>query len=199
MIKSTRLNTACLFHDVNQWDETETRNMCTIYSMFVNAKYNWVIKDFTEDDIKTIAKKQSEIWEFGYNWGAYTEHSNRAFLDYLDSKGIEYTCVSTKDDTKAYNWIERGYAVAVWIKVNTLFADDRKDWKLDLMDYPKYKWDQGHITNFIKWTARGTFENSTDIWKESCLDSYFTKTSIFDCDIKKVLKEIDQPTKFIIY
>ncbi len=197
MIKSTRLNKACLFHDVNQWDEKLTRNMCTIYGMFINAKYNGVIKDFTEEEIITIAKKQSDKWEFDYSKWAYTIHSNQAVLDYFDSKGIEYTCITTKDDSEAYEWIKRGYSVWTWIKVNKEYFNDRKDGALDLEDYSKYKGTIWHFTNFIKWTQRG--EKISDDWKEMCLDSYFTTNSTYKCDIKKVLKELDQPTKYIIY
>jgi len=167
--------------------------------MFINAKYNGVIKDFTEEEIITIAKKQSDKWEFNYSKWAYTIHSNNAVLDYFDSIGVEYTCETTKDDSVALEWISRGYSVWIWIKVNKEYFNDRKDGSLDLEDYSKYKGTQWHFTNVIKWTARGKFKGSSDIGKEMFLDSYFTTNSTYKCDIKKVLKELDQPTKYIIY
>lgn len=197
-LKSNKLNKSCLFHSVNQWDETLTRMMCTIYGQFINAKYNGVIKDFTEDEIIKIAEDQYKKWLFDYNKWAYTKHSNQAVLDYFDSKGIEYTCISTTDDTEALEWIERWYAVGVGISVNSVFLEDKKDGRLDLSDYTKYKGNIGHFTNLIKWTCRWEF-NCEENWKEMFLDSYFTNDSTYECDIKKVLKHIDQETKYIIF
>lgn len=198
MFKTTRLNRACLFHDVNQWDEKLTSYMCTIYWMFINAKYNWVITDFSEDEIIAIAESQAAIWKFDYNKWAFTIDSNKAVLDYFDSKGIEYTCLSTTNDTEVIEWVERWYAVGTWIKINSTFLEDKKDWKLDLEDYSKYIWGIGHFTNLIQWTARGEFTWS-DNGKEMFLDSYFTDNSTYECDIDKVLKELDQNTKYIIF
>lgn len=197
MIKSTKLNKACNFHDLNQSLEKETKMVCTIAWMFINAKYNWVIVDVTMDEIKAIAKSQSEKGQFDYDDGAYTIYSNQAVLEYFDSKGVEYTCITTKDDTEVLNWIERGYSVWIGISANKDFFNDRKDWKVDWIDYSKFKWNIGHFTNFIKWTCRGKFDCS-DNGKEMCLDSYFVTNSTYECDIKKVLQELDQPTKYII-
>jgi len=195
MLKSTRKNRACLFHDLNQWLEKETKMFCTILWMFINAKYNGVIWNFTMDEVKAIAKSQNLQWEFDYKNWAYTKDSNDAFLEYLDSKGIEYNCLVTKDDTEVLEWIERWYAVWIGIWVNNKFLNDRKDGKIDWFDYSEFKWNIGHFCNFAKWTARWTI---TD-WKEMCIDSYFVTNSTYDCDIKKVLQEIDQSTKYIIF
>ena len=197
MIKSTRLNRACLFHDKNQGLERETKMVCTIMGMFINAKYNGVIDSFTMDEIKAIAKLQEEKGQFDYDDWAYTIYSNQAVLEYFDSKGIEYNCFRTKDDTEVLDWIKRWYAVWVGISANKDFFKDRKDGKVDWIDYSKFKGTIGHFTNFIKWTQRG--EKVTEDGKEMCLDSYFVTNSTYECDIKKVLDQLDQPTKYIIY
>jgi len=53
-----KINKACKFNITNQYDEKITSYMCTIYSPFINAKYNGIIKDFTEDMIKEVAEIQ---------------------------------------------------------------------------------------------------------------------------------------------
>lgn len=198
MFKSTKQNTACLFHDENQGLDKLSQMICTIIWQFINAKYNGVIKDFTMDEVMDLVKSQEEKWEFSYTEGAYTSHSNKAFLEYLDSKGIQYTCETTTDDSVAYEWAERGFAVWVWIKVNDNYWQDRKDWTLELNDYSKYKGNIGHFSNYIIWTCRGEFD-CTDNGKEMCIDSYFVKNSTYECDIKKVLEQLDQNTKYILY
>ena len=193
-----KLNTSCLFHDVSQWDERITRNMCTIYYVFINAKYNWVIKDFTEDDIKTVAKSQADKGLFDYNKWAYTYHSTLAVIEYLKNKWITCNLFYTKRDSEVYDYLDRWYAVWVWLMINKKFIKDRADGSLDLSDYSMYQWSIWHATNLIKWTCRGKFD-CEDNGKEMFLDSYFTKNSTYTCDIKKVLENIDQATKYVIF
>ena len=197
MIKSTKLNRACLFHDKNQGLDKLSKMICTIIWMFINAKYNGVIESFTMDEVMAIVKSQEAKWEFDYKKWAYTKDSNKAFLEYLDSKGIEYTCETTTNDSVALEWISRGYAVWVGIGVNSNYWNDRKDWVLELEDYSKYKGNIWHFCNFIKWTCRWTFD-CWDNGNEMCLDSYFTDNSTYKCDIANVLQQLDQPTKYII-
>ena len=198
MHKDQKNNTACLFHDKNQWLDTLSQMICTIIWQFINAKYNGVIKYFTMLEVMNLAISQEEKGEFSYTNGAYTADSNKAFLEYLDSKGIEYTCDTTTDDSEAMEWIEKWYAVWVWISVNNNYWQDRKDWSLELNDYSKYKGSIWHFCNFIKWTCIGEFD-CWDNGKEYCLDSYFVESSTYECDIKKVLDQLDQNTKYIIY
>ena len=198
MQKDYKNNTACLFHDKNQWLDTLSYMICTIIWHFINAKYNWVIKDFTMVEVMGVVKSQEEKGEFSYTEWAYTSNSHNAFLEHLKSKGIECTSETTRDDSEAMEWIEKGYAVWVGISVNNNYWQDRKDWSLELSDYSKYKGSIWHFCNFIKWTCRGKFD-CWDNGKEYCLDSYFVESSTYECDIKKVLEQLDQPTKYIIY
>lgn len=189
-------NTACLFHDVNQWDEKLTKMMCTIYFGFINAKYNWVIKDFTEKEIKAVAEEQYEKGRFSYErWGRLNDGINAVF-DYLNSKWYTCNLTSLKNDREAKEWLERWYAVWLWISVDSKkFYQDKKDWKLDLLDYKWYKGNVWHATNLIKWTERGKIKN----WEEFFLDSYFWKSSIYKCDIDEVFEDIDMSTKRILH
>ena len=198
IVNSNELNTACNFHDVNQWDETITKQMCTRYAPFINAKYNWVIDSFTEEDIKEV----SEIWiangTFWYDKGWYWKNGVYDFQEWLlNKKWIRCTVLETKDDTEALDWHERGYAVLIWIEYNSEYKNDKKDGKVDWEDYSVFKWDIGHFTNTIKWTSRGQF-NGTDDWKEMILDSYFIEGSTYEVDTKKLFNSIDLPTKYVI-
>ena len=194
-----KLNTACLFHDVNQWDEEITKMMCTIYFGFINAKYNWIIKSFTEDDIKEVAKSQHEKWLFDYKKWGYLSHWIKAVYEWLNENWYSCNLSRTKDDIKVIDWLERWYSVWLWIKVDAAkFYQDKQDGKLDKDNYEDYKWNDGHATNLIIWTSRWTFSSSSD-WKEMFLDSYFTKSSTYECDINEVLEDIDMTTKYIIH
>jgi len=194
-----KLNKACFFHDVNQWDEEMTRMMCTIYFWFINAKYNWVIPEFTEDDIKEVAKTQHDKWLFSYeNWGKLSDWIF-AVYDRLNEKWYDCDIEWTKNDTEAKNRLKRWYAVWLGINVDaSIFYQDKLDWKLDATNYQDYKWDDGHATNIIIWTSRWTFSSESD-WKEMFLDSYFTKSSTYECNIDEVLQNVDMATKYIIH
>ena len=193
-----KTNKVCLFHDKNQGDEEITRMMCTIYFAFINAKYNGVIQEFTEDQIKEVAKRQYEKWEFDYQKWAYLSKSVNSVYDYIrNDMGIECSLGMTKLDSEALDWIERGFAVWIGIKVNNIFYNDKLDGKLDMADYQVYKWEMGHATNIIKWNCRGG--ECSDMGTEYILDSYFTKNSLYECNIKEVLEDIAMTTKYVIF
>lgn len=196
-IKSNKLNTDCLFHGVNQWDETLTRMMCTRYFAFINAKYNWVIKSFTEQDIKDCAEEDYNNWTFDYRDWWTLQSGAESVQEWLQvNKWVTCDLIVTTNDIEVYDYLDRGYAVWLWIAVNSLFYSDKKDWKLDLVDYVWYKWNIGHATNIIKWTCRGAFD-CTDNGNESILDSYFGKSATYKCNIKEILQDIDMNTKYI--
>lgn len=197
-INQDKLNTACNFHSVNQGDEKLTRMMCTIYAPFINARYNGVIKGFTEQDIKDVAEICNKKWTFSYTNGGYGSDWVYAFQEWLlKEQGIRCTVISTKDDTEALKWTERWYATLLGIKYNSYFAKDIKDGKIDTKDYKDLRWKNGHFTNVIKWTSRGEFNSSED-GKEMFLDSYFITNSTYECDLKEVFEDLDMPTKYII-
>ena len=192
-------NTACRFHDVNQNDENISKMMCTIYYAFINAKYNWVIKSFTEDGIKNLASRQFSLWKFSYENGWRLDYWLHAVIDYIKTDmGIECNLATFTKDSDLEDWLNRWFAVWIGIKVNKTFLQDKKDWKLDLLDYKGYKWNIWHATNIIRWMCRWEDVCSTK-WKEMFLDSYFVKNSTYECDIKEVLSEIEMETKYIIF
>jgi len=193
-----KTNTACLFHSVNQWDETISRMMCTIYFWFINAKYNGVIKDFTEADILKVAERQVKAWKFNYTtWWKLVDWIE-AVVNYI-TNDLKTPCNlwSTDSDIEAMDWINRWFAVWIWIKVNKTFLEDRKDWKLNTLDYKDLKWDMWHATNIAKYNCR--WLQCSDIWKEFFLDSYFVSDSTYSCNIKEVLEDIEMITKFVIF
>lgn len=197
-IQSNKINRVCLFHDKNQWDEKLTRMMCSFYAPMINAKYNWAIKDFTESDIKAIAEIQIKAWKFSTTlWGKW-EDGVLAVQKYLkDVKWIETTLITLENDVEAKEWIDRWFAVLLWIKVNNLFFPDSKDWRIDEIEYSKLKWNIGHFTNMIKWNCRWT-DDCSDKWKEFILDSYFIKSSIYEVNHKELLEDLDMPTKYLL-
>jgi len=193
-----KLNKACLFHDVNQKDEVITKMMCPIYFGFINAKYNWIIDGFNEDDIKEVAEKLNKAWKFSYkDWG-YLSHWITAVYDHLNDNWYDCNLSRTKNDSEVKEWLNRWYAVWLGIKVNNNFYKDTKDGKIDTIDYKELKGNIWHATNIIKWTCRGKFD-CTDNWKEMILDSYFIKGSTYTCNIDEVLAELDMETKYIIH
>lgn len=198
-IMINKLNTACLFHAVNQWDETITKMMCTHYFAFINAKYNWVIKSFTEDDIKASAKLAYDLWTFDYEkWGKLSDWVTWVIRYLKEVKWINCNLLTITSDWEAREMLEKWYAVWLWIKVNNKFYPDKVDWKLDLLDYKGYRWNIWHATNVIKWTCRWKFD-CTDNWEEMFLDSYFWKSSTYKCNIKEVFQDIDMTTKFVLF
>ena len=193
-----KTNKVCLFHDVNQWDEIITKMMCSIYAPFINAKYNWVISDFSEKDIKAVAKIQHEAWKFDYKLWAYSKDSVPAVVDYIkNTMWVECNLAVSKNDSELTEWINRWFATMLGLKVNRSFYNDKLDGKLDAMDYASYKWDTWHFTNIIKYNCRG--KECEDMGQEYILDSYFWKSSIYKCNIKEILKNIDMRTKYIIF
>lgn len=197
--KFNKINTACLFHDVNQWDEKITKNMCTFYAPFINAKYNGVIKDFTEDDIKAVAEMQYKKGLFSYENGWYGSHWVNAVIDYLkEVKWINCNLATCSNDKELKDWYDRWYGVILWIWVNSTFYYDKADGSLDLTDYSKYKWTANHFTNFIKWTCKWKYNCETN-WKEMLLDSYFNWNSTYECNIEDLISSVDMPTKYIIF
>jgi hypothetical protein len=193
-----KLNKSCMFHWVNQWDEKLTKMMCTIYFWFINAKYNWVIKLFTEDNIKEVAKTQFNKWLFSYkNWGKLSDWI-KAVFGWLNDNWYDCNLWNTKKDSEVKDWLNRWYAIWLWIYVNKTFYNDKLDWSLDLEDYNKYKGTIWHATNLIKWTCRWKFDCESN-WKEMFLGSYFSKGSTYKCNIDKVLENIDMDTKYCIY
>lgn len=201
MLKSNTLNTDCLFHYTNQWDEQLTRYYCTIYFAFINAKYNGVIKDFTEDEIKEVAEIQKEAGKLKPK-GGKLEDWIYAVRDYLERKGIRCNILQTKDNTEVLNWFDRGYAIAHGILINNNLYYDSKDWVINTKNYAEFKGDQWHATNAIKWTERGENLNRTE---EYILDSYFGKqstgnyNSTYRCNFEEVIENIAMPTKYIIF
>ena len=192
-------NTACLFHDVNQWDETISKMMCTIYFAFINAKYNWVIESFTEDEIKLVAERQYNRWLFSYTEGGWLSNGADAVHSYIKNDlWIPCNLLKTAYDVTVMDFIKKWYAVGIGIKANSKFIQDKKDGVLDEEDYLSYLWDKFHATNFIEWTCRWEF-NCEDNEKQYFLDSYFKKSAIYQCNIAQVLEDIDMNNKYILY
>ena len=194
-----KTNTVCHFHWVNQWDEEITEMMCTMYFVFINAKYNGVIKSFTEDDIKKATRKQFDLWKFSYEDGWRLDYWIEWGIDYIKNEmWIECNLATFTKDSDLDDWLDRWFAVWIGIKVNSKFLEDKKDWELDLLDYKGYKWNIGHATNIIRWMCRWADSCDTK-WKEMFLDSYFVKNSTYKCNIKEVLEDIEMTTKYIIF
>lgn len=193
-----KTNTACLFPDVNQWDEKITRMACTIYAWFINAKYNGVIPSFTEADIKIVMDRQLKKWLWSETAGWKLVDWILAVKYYIEND-LKLPCSysTSAKDSDVMNWINAWFAVNTWIKVNKLFWQDKKDWHLDAINYIDYKWDTWHSTNIAKWNCRGG--ECADKGKEFFIDSYFIKDSTYTCNIKEVLEDIDLINKYILY
>ncbi len=190
-IKRIKENTACLFHDANQADERITRKLCTIYFGFINAKYNGVIKSFTEDQVKEVAAKQVAKGKLSYTTGGALVDWALAVAEYLNC-----TLLSTKEDYEVEQWLDKGYAVWLGIRVNGRWSKDFWiDGALDELDYAEYKGGMGHATNFIRWQGRG--ENTASNGEEFVLDSYFVKRAAYKCSIEQILEDVDMFTKYI--
>ena len=199
-----KYNKIALFHDLDQSDEVETRMLCTLYAPVINLKYNCGII-ITEEEIKSIAKKQIALWLLDPKEWWKSKDWIKAIYDYVkenaEKRGWDIPNLAiTKTDSELDIWIELWYAVIIWIKVNGWFYLDAKDdWKLNnFNDYIEYKWTLAHFTNIIRWNGRNT--PSEDNWKEYVLDSFFHLLwATYECNIKEILEDLDMTTKFIFF
>jgi len=194
-----KINDIALFSAVNQWDDKKSRMYCTIYAPFINAKYNTGIQ-FTEEDIYKVADKQISKWLLSETkWGKLSDWVD-AVIEYLEEKHWKkFNLTISKDDTEAQDWLSRGFAVEIGIKVNKEWFPDMSDGKIDkFQDYINYKGNIWHATNICRWIGRGD-KNASDYWNEWFLTSYVNKKSFFDADIKEVLEDIEMNTKYIIH
>lgn len=190
-------NTIARFHDYDQSDEEWSRMACTFYACAVNLKYNcWI--ELTEEDIKLIAANQAKKWLFSYTKGWYASDWIKAVYWFVKENAktrgwVVPNLATTKTDNDLDELIELGYAVIVWIKVNSNFYPAAKSWELTkLNDYTKYKWDIWHFTNIAK---------NRNSWNEFVIDSFFNlfKQSIYYVDIDELLAELDLSTKYIFF
>ena len=91
-------------------------------------------------------------------------------------------------------WLDRGYAVSIWIKYSkNFYTDVRDDNKLNnFEDYAEYLWNSWHFTNVAKWIKW----NNHDM----IIDSYFDrKGSTYKVNIEKLLDKITMRTKYLFF
>lgn len=199
-IEWNKINPHCKFHNLNQWDEELTKMYCTIYAPAINLKYNCDIA-LTEEDIKYIANKQVQKNLLSHKKGGRGSDWVKAVYDFVKENASErgwkvpnLVTLSPSDTTLLKSFINRGYAVTIWIKVSKNFyldvADDRE--LNDFEDYLNYFGWIWHFTNIAKWIKN----NPHDM----IIDSYFDrKWSIYKVDIDKVLAKIAMRTKYVFF
>ena len=172
---------------LNQWDNKTQFYQCTFYASAQNLSYNcWIT--LTEADIDEIAKEQEKLWLFSYTKGAYALHSTNAILKWLKKKWYKVPqLLQLINDYDVEQFLKNGYMVMTGISVNKKFKEDILDWKLDPLDYKDLKWeDLKHFLNIRQ-------EEKTEL-----IDNYFwRKSNIYECDLKELLQDISQRTKFI--
>ena len=193
------INTSLQFHNLNQWDETITKQMCTYYAPAINLKYNcWI--ELTEKDLKTIAKKDAEAGKFWFNKWGYGKTGVKSVYTYVKENAkkrgwkipnlVTFWMFETWELNK---WLERSYASVVWINVNKNFYLDIQDRNINnFEDYVNYVWNRGHFTNIAKWLKGDKHD--------MIIDSYMKKWgSTYRCDIGKLLNKVTMRTKYIFY
>jgi len=203
-------NTIALFSSLNQWAEKETVYYCSLFAPAINLKYNCGI-ELTIEDLKAIGKKQIALWKLDPRiWWTWIDWIN-AVYNYVVENAEKRKWIIPKlirfkksDDLLVKDWLDRWYAIIIWISVNKDFVKDSIDWKLDMFEnYLKYKWnDLKHFTNIMRWKAR-FLEKGGNYNKEYILDSYaFNKQGKkwdYECNIKEVLEDLTMETKYLFY
>jgi len=190
------------FHSLNQWDEEITKKMCRYYAPAVNLKYNcWIT--LTEDDLKKIARKDPynkgrnewwKTWGYGADW---IEQVYKFVKENAEERGWKVPNLITfwtLDRNEMDEWIDRGYAVSIWIKFNKKFYQDIKDNKQidNFEDYTEYLWSSWHFTNVAKWIKN----NAHDM----IIDSYFDRRwSTYKINIEKLLDKLVMRSKYLFF
>lgn len=208
--KFNQNNTIALFNDLNQWDLRLTWFWCSIFAPAINLKYNTGIKLMIEDIIEIWNRqiKRGLLSKKGGKWEDWVNAVLEYVIENAENRGWEIPNLAVfkiwnKDEIS--DWIDRGYMVMVWIKVNKTFVKDIKDGIVDLFDdYINYKWeDLAHFTNLTRWKCRFDKNPCWDYNKEQFIDSYaFNKKWnpwTYKCNIKEVLEDIAMPTKYCFF
>ena len=203
-------NIIALFNDLNQWTEKETAYYCSLFAPAINLKYNLGI-ELTIEDLKAIGKKQIAIWKLDSKvWWAWLDWINAIYNFVIENAEKRKRTIPNLirfekfDDLVLNDWLERWYAVVIWISVNRNFVRDAIDWKLNMFrDYSQYKWiDLKHFTNIMRWKNR-LWDKAEDFNKEFIIDSYAFnkqwKSWNYECDIKEVLEDITMASKYLFY
>ena len=192
------INKEANFHSINQGDETETKQMCSLYAPAINLKYNCGI-ELTEADLKSIAKKQYSNWLFDYkHWGRWKHWVEAVYQFVIDNAQARWWKIPLlskfkKHDKEFSEFFEKGYAITVWFWVNSEFPDDARDWKIENhKDYINYKWTRlRHFTNILRWLGRW---DDTVRHYDLILDSYaYNKRNdswLYECDAEEMVEDL---------
>ena len=188
------------FHSLNQGDEEITKLMCRYYAPDVNLKYNCGII-LTEDDLKYIAKNDPynkgrnewwKTWGYGADWIEQVYKFVKENAEARNWKVPNLITFWTLDRNEMDEWLDRSYAVSIWIKYSKNFYTDLRDDKElnNFEDYTEYLWSSWHFTNIaIK-------NNKHDM----IIDSYFDrKGSTYKVNIEKLLDKITMRTKYLFF
>jgi len=182
-------------HILNQWSRKDRLYQCTLYSSAVNLAYNcWIMLSL--NDLDTICNKMIFDWKFVENYWAEWRIVTRYILNYIIENSInrnwkipELKSFTLNKDVVKY--INQEYAIILWISVNKKFTEDVKDWTINGINYFSFQWtDLKHYLNIINTNKR-----------DYMIDNYAFNTHkrewIYSCNIKEVLKTIDQRTKYM--
>ena len=175
---------------LNQWDNQKQWYQCTFYASAQNLSYNcWIT--LTEEDLDIIAKEQEALWLFSYTQWAYALHSTNAILKYVKRKWFKVPqLLQLVNDYDVEQFLKNGYMVMTWINVNKKFKEDILDWKIDTIDYKDLVWtDLKHFLNIVDYK-----------WVTKLVDNYWnnwTKKNVYECNLRELLEDIGQRTKFI--
>jgi hypothetical protein len=202
--KFNKINDIALFHNLNQWDEVWSKMCCTYFGPAANLKYNcWI--DISESDIKGIALKKEKEWKFSFKNGWRGSDWIEAILEFVKENALErwykvpnLAIFKKEDEVELFDWINRGYAAVIWIKVNKEFYKDSRDGSIDIKDYANLVWWIGHFNCIAKWISRGE-TNTEEHHKDMFIDNYMEKNSTYKCDIKEVLEDLSMNTKYIFF
>lgn len=169
-------NKIALFPELNQGDVSNQWYLCSLFAPAIAIKYNfWIV--ITEDEIDKIAKEQSRKWLLSYTtWGSALQWI-LAILSYVNTKykrKFTFESIKNNDYIKINQILETWYALTLWIKVNHVFINDTKDWKIDETNYFKFTtWKTyWHFLNLVKWKDRFSWSKWPDYNKLMIIDNY---------------------------
>jgi len=162
------------FPIINQWNEKETRNFCTIYAPYITWYWNswiklWDTEEKVEKEIKRIANIQIQKWLLSRTkWGKWSDWVWAWEREY----NVNVLILNKWQDRQLIkDLLSKWIALTTWIKIDIDFLIDSKDW---ILDWTWNKYNDGKKTIWHFTTIAGSNPDVVIFkwYKYSFIDSY---------------------------